>query len=174
MSLPMGIMIGATVILLYTMFGTMLSVARTGLLQIAIIVAGMIYIGFIVAEFVGSNARVANHTLAMREFSISSALTPKDISAFIAAGVTMMFGSIVRQDVFQRVISAKNKDIIAAGSIINTLIASHHRIPTLCSSAALTLVRLAVQIKPSKLNKWKLSKPLGLQLFPADKNSYFN
>jgi solute:Na+ symporter, SSS family len=122
MSLPMGMMIGATVVLLYTVFGGMLSVVRPALFQVAIIIAGLIYIAFIVAELACSSERVINHTLAMSEFAISPAITLKDISAFIAAGVTMMFGSIVRQDVFQRAITAKNEYISAAGLIAGRLL----------------------------------------------------
>jgi len=44
-------------------------------------------------------------------------LNAKDILAFIAAWVTIMFGSIPQQDVYQRVMSAKTESTGAVGSI---------------------------------------------------------
>jgi Na+/proline symporter len=41
-----------------------------------------------------------------------------EIFAFIGAGVTMMFGSIPQQDVYQRVMSAKNAPTARAGAVI--------------------------------------------------------
>jgi Na+/proline symporter len=41
-----------------------------------------------------------------------------DIAVFLGAAVTMMFGSIPQQDVFQRVMSAKNAPTARAGAVI--------------------------------------------------------
>jgi Na+/proline symporter len=41
-----------------------------------------------------------------------------EVLAFVAAWVTMMFGSIPQQDVFQRVMSAKNVNTAVAGSVL--------------------------------------------------------
>jgi Na+/proline symporter len=45
-------------------------------------------------------------------------MQPAAILAFIGAAITMMFGSIPQQDVFQRVASSKNENVARAGSIL--------------------------------------------------------
>ena len=45
------------------------------------------------------------------KFTFISSFEPRDVLAFIGAAVTMMLGSIPQQDVYQRVMSAKNERI---------------------------------------------------------------
>ncbi|RJF97681.1 sodium:solute symporter family protein [Noviherbaspirillum saxi] len=116
-SVPAGMLIGAGIVLLYTLFGGMWSVAMTDLFQMIIIVAGLVYIAFVVSDLAGGAGKVIDHAAAAGKFEFAPALTSKDVLAFIGAWVTMMFGSIPQQDVFQRVMSAKNENTGAAGSI---------------------------------------------------------
>jgi SSS family solute:Na+ symporter len=116
-SMPMGMLIGASIVLVYTLFGGMWSVALTDFFQMIIIVAGMLYIAYVVAGMAGGADKVIEHAAAAGKFEFAPALTPKDILAFIGAWVTMMFGSIPQQDVFQRVMSAKKEDTAATGAI---------------------------------------------------------
>ncbi len=116
-SISFGMCIGAAIVLLYTLFGGMWSVALTDFMQMTIIVVGLIYIAYLVSDMAGGAHKVVAHAAAAGKFEFAPALTTKDILAFVAAWVTMMFGSIPQQDVFQRVMSAKSENIGAAGSI---------------------------------------------------------
>jgi SSS family solute:Na+ symporter len=117
-SAPMGMVIGASIVLLYTLFGGMWSVALTDFVQMIIIVLGLFYIVWLVSGLAGGVDTVIAHASAADKFKFAPAFTTADILAFIAAWVTMMFGSIPQQDVFQRVMSAKSANTGAAGSVI--------------------------------------------------------
>ena len=113
-----GMVIGAAIVLAYTLFGGMWSVALTDFFQMIIIVAGMLYIGWVISNQVGGVATVVNHAQAAGKFQFWPALQSRDVLAFIAAWVTMMFGSIPQQDVFQRVMSAKNETTAVTGAVL--------------------------------------------------------
>ncbi len=113
-----GMWIGSITILIYTFFGGMWAVAVTDLIQMVIIVIGMLYIGGEVSGMVGGVGRVFDHALAAGKFEFWPALDLKEILAFGAAWVTMMFGSIPQQDVFQRVQSSKTEKIAVWGSVL--------------------------------------------------------
>lgn len=113
-----GMAIGAGTILIYTMFGGMWAVAITDFLQMIIIVLGMLYIGNEVSGMVGGVGAVVEHASAAGKFEFWPALDLKEIIAFTAAWITMMFGSIPQQDVFQRVQSAKTEKIAVWGSVL--------------------------------------------------------
>ena len=113
-----GMIIGAGTILVYTMFGGMWAVAITDLLQMIIICVGMLYIGGEVSSMVGGVGAVVEHASQAGKFSFWPALDLKEIIAFTAAWVTMMFGSMPQQDVFQRVQSAKTEKIAVWGSVL--------------------------------------------------------
>lgn len=112
-----GILIGAGVVLLYTLWGGMFSVAWTNFVQMVIIVIGLCYIAFIVAERAGGVATVVSHAQSAGKLAFWPKLETRDVLAFIGAGVTMMFGSIPQQDVFQRVNSSRTERIAVHGSV---------------------------------------------------------
>ncbi|MGH8728489.1 MAG: sodium:solute symporter family protein [Burkholderiales bacterium] len=117
-TMTQGIVLGAAIVLVYTLFGGMWSVALTDFFQMTIICAGMIYIAFVVSDLAGGVDVVVNHAADAGKLEFLPALTAKDIIAFVAAWMTIGLGSIPQQDVFQRVMSAKNENIAAWGSII--------------------------------------------------------
>src|SRR5271169_1473816 len=112
-----GMWIGSGTILIYTLFGGMWAVAITDFLQMIIICLGMLYIGGEVSGMVGGVGAVVSHATHEGKFSFWPALDLKEIIGFAAAWVTMMFGSIPQQDVFQRVQSSKTEKIAIRGSI---------------------------------------------------------
>jgi SSS family transporter len=116
-SISTGMLIGASIVLIYTLFGGMWSVALTDFFQMIIIVVGMLYIAYVVSGLAGGADKVIAHAAAADKFAFFPELTTKDILAFIAAWVTMMFGSIPQQDVYQRVMSAKDENTGAIGAI---------------------------------------------------------
>lgn len=118
MSQDTGIMVGAAIVLIYTFYGGMFSVAWTNFFQMVIIIFGIIYIAFIIGEKAGGVANVVSHAAAAGKFNFLPELTLRDMLWFLGAWVTMMFGSIPQQDVFQRVTSARTEKIAVAGSVM--------------------------------------------------------
>ena len=102
-----GMWIGSITILIYTFFGGMWAIAVTDLLQMVIIVLGMLYIGSEVSGQAGGVGVVVNHAIEAGKFKFWPSADLKDIIGFTAAWITIMFGSIPQQDVFQRVQSSK-------------------------------------------------------------------
>ncbi|HEX9684702.1 MAG TPA: sodium:solute symporter family protein [Burkholderiales bacterium] len=113
-----GIVIGAAVVLVYTLWGGMYSVAWTNFVQTVIIVAGLLYIFTLVADKAGGIGTVVNHAHAAGKLEFWPRPEARDVLAFIGAGVTLMFGSIPQQDVFQRVTSARSERVAVAGSVL--------------------------------------------------------
>lgn len=113
-----GMWIGSGTILIYTIFGGMWAVAITDFLQMIVIVLGMLWIGGEVSGMVGGVGTVVNHALAAGRFEFWPAPDAKEIVGFAAAWITMMFGSIPQQDVFQRVQSSKTEKIAVWGSVL--------------------------------------------------------
>lgn len=114
-----GMLIGVGSILIYTLLGGMWSVAVTDFVQMIIIVIGMSYIAFVVSGKVdGGAVAVVQHAAAAGKFHFWPEAQPAAILAFIGAGITLMFGSIPQQDVFQRVASSKNENVARNASIL--------------------------------------------------------
>ncbi len=113
-----GMVIGAGIVLVYTLFGGMWSVAVTTFVQMIVIVLGLLYIAWLVADMAGGATTVISHAANNNKFDFLPKLTVADIIAFTAALITMGFGSIPQQDVFQRMNAAKNENTAAWGSIL--------------------------------------------------------
>jgi SSS family transporter len=112
-----GMWIGSATILIYTFFGGMWAVAVTDFLQMIIIVIGMLFIGHEISGQVGGVGVVVEHARQAGKFEFWPAPDAKEVIAFVAAWITMMFGSIPQQDVFQRVQSSKTEKIAIWGSV---------------------------------------------------------
>jgi solute:Na+ symporter, SSS family len=117
-SLPMGILLGAGCVLVYTLLGGMWSVAFTDLFQTVVIVIGMLYLAWLLAGMAGGADAVVAHALAAGKFEFWPKLEAREALAFLAAFLTAALGGIPQQDVFQRVTSARNEKTAVRGSII--------------------------------------------------------
>lgn len=113
-----GIVIGAGVVLLYTLYGGMWSVALTTFFQMIIIVLGLLYIAWLVAGLAGGVAPVIEHALDNNKFNFWPDLNAVAMIAFISGLLTMGFGSIPQQDVFQRANSARNENVAVWGTVL--------------------------------------------------------
>jgi solute:Na+ symporter, SSS family len=122
LSLGWGIALGAGVVVFYTLFGGMWSVAYTDLFQSVIIIVGLIYLAFLLGGAAGGFERVVTHAAEAGKFEFWPKLEARDVLAFIAAFVTAALGSIPQQDVFQRVTSAKDADTAVRGALLGGLI----------------------------------------------------
>ncbi len=114
----LGMIIGASVVLVYTLFGGMWSVAVTTFVQMIIIVLGLLYIAWLVAGMAGGAATVINHAASSNKFEFLPRLNVADVVAFTAALITMGFGSIPQQDVFQRMNASRNEKTAVWGSVL--------------------------------------------------------
>jgi Na+/proline symporter len=115
-----GILIGAAVVLLYTLFGGMWSVALTTLVQMTVIVVGLLWIAKLVGDMpqVGGITPVVEHAAAAGKFEFWPPLEWAAIVTFIAGLLTMGFGSIPQQDVFQRTNAGSSERIAVWGTVI--------------------------------------------------------
>ncbi len=115
-----GILIGAAVVTLYTLFGGMWSVALTTLVQMTVIVIGLLWIAALVGEMpeVNGIAPVVEHAAAAGKFEFWPPMEWAAIVTFVAGLLTMGLGSIPQQDVFQRSNSARNERIAVWGTVI--------------------------------------------------------
>ena len=121
MSDTTGMIIGTLSVLIYVVAGGFLAIAITDFIQVIVLVVGLSVIAFFSADLAGGTAPV--FALADKNNLWNFLPPPKfhDIVFFFAAAITMMIGSIPQQDIFQRVMSAKNAPTARAGAIIGGL-----------------------------------------------------
>jgi Na+/proline symporter len=113
-----GMLIGAGIVLIYTLFGGMWSVALTTLVQMIVIVIGLLLVASNAAEQAGGVASVISKASAEGKFDFLPRLDLLDMLSWTAALLTMALGSIPQQDVFQRVNAAKNETIAVWGTVL--------------------------------------------------------
>ena len=113
-----GILIGAAVVLMYTLYGGMWSVALTTFFQMIVIVIGLLYIATQLADMTGGVAPVIEHAANNAKFRFWPDMNAVAMIAFISGLITMGFGSIPQQDVFQRANSSKNEKVAVWGTVI--------------------------------------------------------
>ena len=116
-----GILIGAGVVLLYTLFGGMWSVAMTTFVQMIVIVLGLLYVTWLAGDMAGGFTTVVGKAAADGKLNFLPTADLLDILSWIAALLTMALGSIPQQDVFQRVNASKNEWVAVWGTTIGGL-----------------------------------------------------
>lgn len=117
-SQQLGMVVGALIVLTYTTFGGMFSVAILDFMQLSIIVGGLLYIVSVVSNLTGGVGAVISHAAQAGKLEL---FPPASLNAwipFLGAGLTMMLGSIPQQDVFQRITSAKDERTAVRGSLM--------------------------------------------------------
>jgi SSS family solute:Na+ symporter len=117
-SQPMGMVIGAAVVLTYTTFGGMFSVAILDFVQITVIMGGMVYIASVISGLAGGVGAVIDHAAAAGKLAFFPGPSVDAWIPFVGAWITMMLGSIPQQDVFQRITSAKDERTAVRGSVL--------------------------------------------------------
>lgn len=121
LELNQAIMLGAGVVLVYTIFGGMWSVAFTDLLQTVVILIGLSLVAWLVGDMAGGVGKVVSQAMAEDKF----AFFPSDAPgwwAMAGAFFAFAFGSVPQQDVFQRMTSAKDEKTAVRGTILGGLI----------------------------------------------------
>src|SRR5918998_1529861 len=84
-----GMLIGMSVVLVYTLFGGMWSVAMTTFVQMIVIVLGLLYIAWLVSGMTGGVGPVVSHAAAQGKLEFWPAFKPAELIAFFAALATM-------------------------------------------------------------------------------------
>src|SRR5882672_11205878 len=116
--LQTGILISGVVVLAYTIWGGMWSVAMTDLFQSVMIIAGLAIIAWFVGDAAGGAGKVIGTAVEAGKFEFWPKGGAKEWLAFVTAFLTLAIGSIPQQDIFQRVTSAKNERTAVAGSLL--------------------------------------------------------
>ena len=117
-SFEWGMVIGVASILIYTLFGGMWSVAITDFIQMIVLVVGLSIIAVMAADMAGGADKVLAYAQSKEMLKFWPAPNVKDMLFFFAAAITIMLGSIPQQDIFQRVMSAKDLNAATRGPII--------------------------------------------------------
>ena len=117
-SQPLGMVIGTVIVLTYTTFGGMLSVAILDFVQMTVIMGGMLFIGYVISGMSGGVGTVVTHAYEAGKLDFFPEAQLTAWVPFIGAWITMMLGSIPQQDVFQRITSAKNEKTAVRGSVL--------------------------------------------------------
>jgi solute:Na+ symporter, SSS family len=116
-TLTQGIIIGAAIVLVYTVFGGMWSIAFTDMLQAIVIVIGLLIVAAFVGDLAGGPAKVIAQANADGKFQFWPSGGWAEWLTFIAAFLTIALGSIPQQDIFQRMTSAKDEKTAVRGTI---------------------------------------------------------
>jgi Na+/proline symporter len=110
-------LLGAGVVLFYTIFGGMWSVAFTDLFQTVVIFVGLTVVAIFVGDLAGGASKVISQAAAEGKLNFF----PTDAKgwwAMAGAFFAFAFGSIPQQDVFQRMTSAKDENTAVRGTVI--------------------------------------------------------
>ncbi len=117
-SIVSGMVLGTAIVLVYTLFGGMWSVALTDTFQMVIIIIGLSLIAIFAADQAGGAGRVIEYAQSRDMFRFFPDGGAREWLFWTGAAITIMIGSIPQQDVFQRVMSAKDADTSVKGPII--------------------------------------------------------
>jgi SSS family solute:Na+ symporter len=117
-----GMVLGALIVLTYTTFGGMFSVAILDFVQMAVSMGGLLYIAYIISGLTGGVAPVIDHASAAGKLDFFPPADPWLWITFLGAWLTMMLGSVPQQDVFQRITSAKSAKVAIGGSVLGASI----------------------------------------------------
>jgi len=117
LSLSTSICLGTAVVLVYTIFGGMWSVAFTDLFQTVIIIVGLSIVAMLVSDSAGGFERVWGEAVAQHKFKV---LPETSAGMWEMMGTLCAFtlGAIPQQDVFQRMTSAKDERTAVMGTAI--------------------------------------------------------
>jgi SSS family solute:Na+ symporter len=117
-----GMILGISVVLAYTIFGGMWSVALLDFVQMTVIMAALLLIAVLISGDAGGVGNVVSHAQAAGKLQLLPSGGMEVWIPFIGAALTMMLGSIPQQDVFQRMTSAKSEKIAVRGTVLGGLL----------------------------------------------------
>ncbi len=114
-----GVIICASIVLFYTFIGGMWSISITDTIQTILIISGLLYLSYFFYNQSGGinivKSKIPDDFFRM----IPKENNPNNWLLYFSAWITIGWGSIPQQDVFQRVLSAKSENTAVRGSIIS-------------------------------------------------------
>jgi len=115
-----GMIIGTLAVLVYVVVGGFVAIAWTDFIQMIVLVIGLAIIALFAADLSGGAGKVIGLASERELFRFLPRASEGAGGwlVFIASGLTMMLGSIPQQDVFQRVMSAKDARTAQRGAMI--------------------------------------------------------
>ena len=115
-----GMVIGTLAVLIYVVVGGFVAIAWTDFIQMIVLVVGLAIIGVSAAHLAGGAGQVIGLASERQLFRFlpQASEGASGWFAFVASGLTMMLGSIPQQDVFQRVMSARDAKTARRGAMI--------------------------------------------------------
>ncbi|HEY1393635.1 MAG TPA: sodium:solute symporter family protein [Methylibium sp.] len=113
-----GMVVGTIAVLVYVIIGGFLAVAWTDFIQMIVLVIGLSIIAIFAGNLAGGPSKVLALASQRQLWTLMPEVSFKDVTFFVGAAVTMMLGSIPQQDVFQRVMSAKDAATARNGAAI--------------------------------------------------------
>lgn len=117
-SVDVGIMIGAGIIVMYTFKGGMLAVAINDFIQAVIISASLLFMLFIISEMAGGFSEVLNFAVKTHLTSLHFDADYPNYTFLFGILFSMILGTIPQQDTFQRITSAKTADIAVKSTLL--------------------------------------------------------
>ncbi len=156
-----GIVVGALLVMTYTLLGGMWSISFTDFLHNIILIVGLLFLAYLLMDKIPDFQVFINKQPPHFFQFTPKENTWKDWLTYGAAWITIGLGSIPQQDIFQRVMSAKNQQVaakasLAAGAMYLTI-----------AMLPLLIALIAVRLYPSLLAEDTLLIPhLVLQFTP--------
>ncbi len=120
-SLNIAIVIGSVIVIIYTIFGGMWSVALTDLLQTVFIILGLVFVAYLIGSMAGGPEKVIQHAYDAGKLQVFPNQGFREWLPFLSSLITISLGTIPQQDVFQRVTSAKDEKTAVRGTIIGSI-----------------------------------------------------
>jgi solute:Na+ symporter, SSS family len=121
-STAQGMVIGTIIVLIYTLYGGMWSVAMTDFIQMIVIAVGLVVIAWYAAGLAGGADKVMDYAVKNNKLQFFPTGGAKEWLFFAAAAMTIMLGSIPQQDVFARVMSSKDAKTAVRGPVIGGIL----------------------------------------------------
>jgi SSS family solute:Na+ symporter len=118
LTLDRSILLGAAVVMFYTVLGGMWSVALTDMIQTVVIIVGLTIIALLAANLAGGFGTVYEAAQASGKLRLFPQGGSREWFAYLAGFLTAALGSIPQQDVFQRVTSAKDERTAVRGTLL--------------------------------------------------------
>ncbi len=114
-----GVIISATIVMIYTLLGGMWSISITDFLHNAVIVVALCIVAVPLWQELGGWEAIQARTANKPNFwQFGPTWTFDGVVEYIAAWITIGLGSLPQQDIFQRVMSAKSEKIAVKSSYI--------------------------------------------------------
>lgn len=121
-SVNVGIVLGAAIIIGYTFKGGMLAVAINDFIQTAIITLSLLFMLFWITEMAGGFAAVYDFAVGTHRTSLRFDDQYPNYTYVFGVLLSMILGTIPQQDTFQRITSAKNVNVAVQSTLLGGVV----------------------------------------------------